>query len=336
MEALEAAVRSARNRVLVQAMTVEGDEAGRRMIDLLRTSSAKDRALCIDSYSKVVVNDRFAWRRPEREEKRRLDGYLRDAGREGVAIAYIHPVGPLAVRYPWRNHRKIVVVDDTVFLGGLNFSDHNFLWTDLMVRFDDARMADLLAADIRANMDGFTTSGIHSIQDGTLYQTHPDHPDVFQALFDHFRSATESILILSPYVTAPLLDILRKEVSRKVDVRIVTPAVNNKAWLGKILCHEARSAYFSLHRSAGGMSHLKAALVDGRTLLIGSSNYDFASVLFEDEVMVATTDGSLVREFQTRVAEPLLAASEQVETPQAHPALHSAYTCLYRLIRSFS
>lgn len=50
-------------------------------------------------------------------------------------MRYPNPLGFLLWNYPPRNHKKIVVIDNTVYVGGLNFSDHNFSWHDMMVRF---------------------------------------------------------------------------------------------------------------------------------------------------------------------------------------------------------
>src|SRR3954468_12267349 len=49
----------ARSRVLVQAMTFEGDAAGQAVAEAARSSGAADRRVLVDDYTRVVVSDCF-------------------------------------------------------------------------------------------------------------------------------------------------------------------------------------------------------------------------------------------------------------------------------------
>ena len=51
----------------------------------------------------------------------------------GVAVTFTQPWGPVLFFGLSRNHKKIYVVDDRAYLGGINISDHNFAWRDFMV-----------------------------------------------------------------------------------------------------------------------------------------------------------------------------------------------------------
>src|SRR4051794_25596608 len=52
-------IEAARKRVLVQAMTFEGDAAGQKVAAAVRGSGAADRRILVDDYTRVVVSDRF-------------------------------------------------------------------------------------------------------------------------------------------------------------------------------------------------------------------------------------------------------------------------------------
>ena len=72
----------------------------------------------------------------------------------GVAVRVTNPIGPLKLNYPARNHKKLIIADDVAYVGGINFSDHNFAWRDFMVRIAGQEAADFLAADFDATWAG--------------------------------------------------------------------------------------------------------------------------------------------------------------------------------------
>jgi cardiolipin synthase len=314
---------NAKRRVYVQAMTFEGDSAGEELIQLLSDSPAPDRKLCIDRYSTVVVNDTFVasprWLRDAsfREEIRRGKRLLKQAREQGIGIAFTNPVGPLLLRYPFRNHKKLVICDDTVYIGGINFSEHNFAWHDMMIRLDDPSLADILSNDVLSNYAGRKTCTHAVWSHGEVYMLNRTDEELWKKLLEHFREARKSITIVSPYVSWPLLEVLREVGQNGIDIRIISPAVNNKSLFRKNLMHECAKGYFKLHLYNGGMSHLKAALIDDTTLIAGSSNYDFASYFFEEEVMLTIHDPKIISAFHNRVVNPMLDNSSLVTSK--HP-----------------
>ena len=50
---------ASQNRVLVQAMTFEGDAAGQAVAQAIAGSGAADRRVLVDDYTRHVINDRF-------------------------------------------------------------------------------------------------------------------------------------------------------------------------------------------------------------------------------------------------------------------------------------
>lgn len=390
----------ATDRLYVQAMTFEGDAAGEALIALLLSSPALDRRLCIDSYSKVVVNDQFVFSpgalfsKTFRAEVNRGKSLLDNARNAGVKVSYTNPVGAFMHRYPFRNHKKSVVCDNVVYLGGVNFSDHNFSWHDMMVRLDDESTATAISTDFQSNFEGIRTMGTVSTPIGKLFflpgilngstvgkspardvaevgmkgvfrnmnftdrsragtssevggsssnssgnnlgislengvrtrgktgrsdgwrdglEAKPGVASVYKELFDAFRNARQEILILSPYVSSPLLDLLKYDVAQSVKVDIVTPEVNNKSLFKKNLLYESAQGYFNLYFYPGEMSHLKAVLIDRKTLIVGSSNYDFASYYFEDEIMMSISDSTLIKLFVDQVVDSTMQSARAVE-----------------------
>ena len=314
--AFSADVRAARSRIYVQAMTFEGDAAGQGLVELLSASTCPDRRLVVDDYSRFKVSDRFIYwpfgsRDPalHRELKAMLESVER-LRREGVRVEFTNPMGRFLLRFPARNHKKLVVLDDVCYLGGINFSDHNFLWHDMMLRVEDSELADFLAMDVRATCRGIDQRAVKRLPgmevhllDGT---TNEQGYGPLLALIDE---ADESIFVESPYVTYPFLGRLVDARRRGVAVTLVQPRGNNYPAVAAYVARTASRRDLAL-RLLPGMIHLKLMLIDDRVLVVGSSNFDIVSYRAEQEIVALVTDPAVIREVTRRVIEPDLEASQ--------------------------
>ena len=86
----------------------------------------------------------------------------------------------------------------------------------------------------------------------------------------------------------------------------------NKSIFKKYLNQELRKGYFELLHYQNGMSHLKAILIDEQILIMGSSNFDFVSYHFEQEVVLVSKDKTMLREFEEKVLNVDLSLSKRV------------------------
>lgn len=317
--AIEPAIRQARCRVFIQVMTFELDSVGRRFWELLVQSPAAEKILCVDAFARAKISDDLvfgkrwladaAFRREVRDTRR----LLRNGMRDGVRVVVTNPLGPLWWRYPHRNHKKMMVVDDCAFLGGVNCSEHNFAWGDLMLQTDSPPLVSALAQDFGATIAGINQTGIRQLPGGDdrLYLLDGRRSRAeFAALFDEITAASRSIDIISPYLSGPLLERLAA-VERSVRVRIITPAANNKPAMQQALFRagarlSAKGVKLQIVRHGGSMSHLKAALIDEARLLLGSYNFDLLGCELQQEVMLSTGHAGVVDEFRRRILAPLL------------------------------
>lgn len=315
--AAAADIAGARDRVLVQAMTFEADAAGTAVFDAIAASTAADRRILVDSYSRMVVNDRFvlsARRLTDptfRAEVRATRLLFRDAGRHGVAVRRTNPVGRNPLRYGVRNHKKLLIVDDIAYLGGLNFSDHNFAWHDMMVRMEDATAAAFLADDFAATWTGTPRPALHARAALTLaaLDGRTNHRG-YAPLADAIAAAQRSIVVISPYPSFPFMDWLDAAARRGVAVQILTPRDSNKPIVRDALLARAPVANLTI-RLTPGMTHLKAMLIDDSVLVTGSTNFDFASYVANEEYLALIRDEALVTDFSARVLDPAHRASEE-------------------------
>jgi cardiolipin synthase len=325
---------AARRRLLVQAMTFEGDAVGQRVAAAIAAAPAADRRVLVDAYSKVVVSDRWvAGGAPEiRAEARATDAMFHGLMKDGVEVRVTNPFTPLMTNYPARNHKKLIIADDVAFIGGINFSDHNFAWRDFMVRIQGAGAADFLAADFHATWAGAPRPA--SLREGGLTLISLDgrsNGTFFDEVAAMIAGATREIVVMSAYLTFPFDAPLAAAARRGVAVRLITPLANNKPVVRDYLLGLAARARFDLCLLPE-MSHFKGILIDGRRLLVGSCNFDFVGHEAEEELVAVIDDPTLIADFIARVIEPAMAealpaGSGKVSRPRgllAHGALKLA------------
>lgn len=320
MQALGVSSKSATKSLYVQAMTFEGDEAGSQLIDLMINSPAKDKRLLIDSFSKVVISDSFVFGsryfrdKAFREEIAHTRTLIRKAQANGIHVRYTNPIGPLLIKYPLRNHKKMIVVDQEVaYIGGINFSDHNFAWHDMMVEMSGQALSEALHDDFLQTWQGRNRSVKAQLPSGQLYLLNGiKSRDLYESLFDEITNARESIIVISPYISEPLLGHLNAASKKGASVRIISPAENNKGLFQDYLIQKAAQGNFQLHHYPG-MFHLKAILIDDKKLVFGSSNYDLVSYYFEQEVVMLSVDPALIEEFKSEVSDKMFSKATAYE-----------------------
>ena len=64
---------------------------------------------------------------------------------------------------------------------------------------------------------------------------------------------------------------------------------------------------------------MKAMLLDGRELILGSSNFDFVSYRAEEELVAVISNPGLIADFRRQVLEPLLARVLPAEACRVSP-----------------
>lgn len=302
-------VTSARHHVLAQALSFEGDAVGLSMGDLMLSSQAPDRRVVIDSFTRHVVSDRLVWTprnlldsglRAEVRETRNMLDRLRGGG---VGVRFSGPAGRFLERLPARNHKKLVAVDDRVaYVGGINFSDHNFLWHDLMLRVEDRDFVRFLRSDFEDTWNGRQKASQASLPGLVLHSMDGEtNEETFARVFALMDGAKESLFVECPYVNGPFLDRLAAARRRGVSVTVVTPENNNFGLCRDAMIWHAHTSGFDVRFYPDRMTHMKALLVDGRVLVVGSANFDVLSYRFQQEFMAIVTDRHLVEDFIERV-----------------------------------
>ena len=319
-EALEQDIAGARSSVLVQTLTFEGDAAGHGLARAMEASPAADRRIIVDNFTRHIQNDRFLWApqnlldRTLRAEVRGTYAMIQGLEDAGVGIRWVNPWGPLWHRVAGRNHKKLMLIDDRVaYIGGINFSDHNFAWHDMMLRIEDPEVVAFCRADFEHTWAGRDVPAERAFPGLELLLLDArDNVRLFGRVLDLIAGAGNSIVVESPYLSMPFTGALAEASARGVHVQIITPEGNNHGFLKRFICFEAAQCGFDL-RLFQGMTHLKGMLIDDEMLVMGSSNFDYFSYRAHQEVVALVTDAGLVDDFRRRVLEPDLERSRALD-----------------------
>jgi cardiolipin synthase len=313
---LKADLLAATESAFIQTFTFEGDRVGAGLARAFRSCRAADRRLLIDRYSLIYHSDRVipgpAWLRADfRREFMLTRRSIRRLRSEGVGVRFSNPLGPSPAMLVRRNHKKIAVLDRRVaYIGGINFSDHNFAWHDMMFRVECEDLARLLAEDFSASWDGTPCASDRSCGPLRILSLNGrSNQAVIWPVLAAIGAARRSVDVVSAYLSYPFTKHLAQAAARGVRVRVLTPGANNKPNFARHILEAARKSGFEVHRYRGGMSHMKAMLIDEELLIAGSSNFDYLSFNVLEELVVMTRAPDLVTTFSERVWKPDMMAA---------------------------
>jgi cardiolipin synthase len=314
-------IREAREQVLVQTFSFEADRIGRLLADAMIESPAGDKRILVDSFSRVVISDKCLFS-PAQWFDKETAAELRETNDLHIALCardvqtkHCNPFGLSPRRLFGRNHKKLIVVDDRVaYIGGINFSEHNASWHDMMLRIEDAGVAQLFRRDFLRCWDGRSLASSSSC-DGAEFHTLDGRSNrmVFKKVIDLIGAARRSIFVASPYISFPFYDHLKDAGRRGVGVTMLTPQLNNWRHFKDYAKWESARCGISLRFYKKGMSHLKAMLVDDQFLVLGSSNFDFLSYRVYEEILGIITQPDVIACFREQVMLPDLRDSERIE-----------------------
>ncbi len=318
---LRADICSANESVFIQTFALEGDSIGKQLTEVLLASPAKDKRILADSFTRIVLSDRLRYAPANlfdprlKQEARETDLMRAELEAAGLQIRFTNPYGASLRKLLSRNHKKLIVIDaHTAYIGGINFSEHNAAWHDMMFRLDDIEAVTFLREDFFSTWNGSERPAHRSWEDVELLTLDGrDNRTGFQRVLELIDCARRKIFVESPYITFPFYERLRAAAVRGVDVKIVTPEQNNWRLFRNYARLEAARSGIDLRLYRGGMSHLKAMLIDDEHLIAGSSNFDYLSYRLYPEIIGIFTNHQLLDDFRERVMLPDLAYATAVE-----------------------
>jgi len=336
---LEADIRSATQYAYAQVLSFEGDTAGQRVADAFKQSTAPDRRVVADEFYTIErVNDRALsmpanWFNQEiRRERDRTVAMFEDLKANGVDYLLTNPSGLINQYWLHRNHKKIIAIDDRIaYLGGINFTDHNYEWHDMMIRIEDPEVVRFLKQDVQYTWQGVNKNSSRKFDEIEIFRFDGQtNRKTFQPIMDLMANARESIYIISPYITYPFFDLLREARANGTRTVLIAPEENNWKFLAEYSEWESKRNGVEVRLYSDRMVHLKAMLIDDTHLVVGSSNFDFLSCRMMQEIVAVITNRDTIEDFKKRVLEKDMVAS--VPSTRRVSSLRGHYvTCCFKI-----
>jgi cardiolipin synthase len=290
------AIEAAQQSIWLETYIFESDTIGRIFIEALAKRAR-------EGIEVLILVDAFGGLEFEYSD----EDFLRAAG---ARIVFFGRFNHLDIsRWIKRDHRKLLLVDEeTAFVGGINISDDYAApefggkgWHDLHIRIQGPVCVELAqvfgATWKRASGKSLTLpQGPRKATEGEWAMALcSNHNGVRMRIRSHLlhaiRHAEEEVLLASAYFVPDrgLMKALENAAGRGVEVRLLVPGesdVMSVQWAGEHSYERLLSAGVSIHTFVGRHMHAKAAVVDRRWATFGSYNLDFASLLYNLELVI--------------------------------------------------
>jgi cardiolipin synthase len=297
-----AAIERAQRQVLFETYIWKGDAVGERFKAALAAAAARGvEVYCIyDGFANLVVSPRFLRFPPAMKVLR-------------------YPVYAASWRFfdlrrYGRDHRKILVVDDTeAYLGGYNVgSAYETEWRDTHVRITGPSVWDLK----RAFADFWNLNRrrrFRASERPLLLETastweptirfHRNVPRLWmfpiRAMYlEAITRASRNIWLTTAYFLPDpdFAEALTAAARRGVDVRLLIPAKSNHVvadWISRGYFSQLLEAGVKVLRYRDAMVHAKTATIDGTWSTVGTANIDRLSLTGNYEINVEIIDPDL-------------------------------------------
>jgi cardiolipin synthase len=321
--AMLAAMRNAKDHINLETYIFEDDDVGREFAELMleKQTQGVQVNLIYDSVGCIGTPKAFFERLK--------------AG--GIQVLEFNPINPLTAKKGWqinnRDHRKLLIVDgQTAFVGGINISSvysrgsspsrskpsspKTAGWRDTHIQIDGPAVAEfqklfmatwekqhgpVLAA--KNYFPALTPKGTELVH--TIGSTSDDpYALIYLTLISAITYAEKTVhLTVAYFVPDPqLLKALTDAAQRGVDVTLILPGISDS----NLVFHAGRSHYAELleagvriYERGGGVLHSKTAVIDGVWSTIGSTNLDWRSFLFNDEINAVILAPDFARQMQS-------------------------------------
>ncbi|MBJ6759844.1 cardiolipin synthase B [Myxococcaceae bacterium JPH2] len=294
-----AAIAGAQRRVHLEVYAFEREGVGSRFVDALI-------AACRRGVDVKVVVDGWG----SANSSHQLSAELRDAG---ARVRVYNPLTSFFSGRAWRNHRKILLVDDAVaFLGGINIGD------DYAAHGEDPGWADLaleLRGDICRQLGAHLDAGTSELTSGPV--------SVFLSGFggghrlrkrylSAIERATQEVILAHAYFLpdSAFVKALKRAARRGVKVSLLLAGRSDVVFARAAtmrLYHSLLKAGVRIYEWTASTLHAKAAVMDGCTVLVGSFNLDPLS-LVNLETLVEVKEAGVAAQATTWLTQHVASA----------------------------
>lgn len=317
--AMRAAIDTACHEVLVESYIFKDDATGRSLSDTL--ARAAERGVEVR-----VLADAFGSIATRR-------GFWNEMRSRGIEVRLFHPLFPHVLLQPFRDHRKILVVDrKTAFTGGMNIGDEygskplrsQGPWRDSHVQIDGPAAWEMATVFTEAwAVSGGGEVTLRPIEPGSagtsvlVLSSRPGrgHSETASVLAAIVGATRRRLWITNAYFAPSrrTVDALGKAAQNGVDVRLLLPGRTDVP----LVRHAGHGHYATLLERGvrifeyqGAVLHAKTLVADDFVSLVGSTNLDFRSFHFNSECNVVILDSHIGQAFAAAFEDDLPRSDE--------------------------
>lgn len=335
--AMQAAMRAATRRIDMESYEFDGNIAQQFAAILI---AAHARGLQVD-----LIYDDYGTNAPAELFQRLRAG--------GVNVVTYNPLNPAEMKtldINKRDHRKLLVIDNhVVFTGGVNIaqvyenrhagtstapSPSQLPWrdTDVEITGPVAASFEALFLQTWAEQKGAPLPPppppiMASVGDSTVQaldgSPRDGHPAIYKTLLVAIAAARHSVHLTTGFFGPPpdLIEALECAARRGVDVRIIVPSISNSdsaIAAGRSNYAALLSAGAHIYERQGAVLHAKTAVIDGVWSVVGSSNLDWRSVVFNNEIDAVVLGPTFGSEMEAQFRQDIAASVEITPQIWAH------------------
>ncbi len=322
---MEQAILSAKTNISVESYTIEGDSIGTAITDLLIEKHKQGVAVEViyDSFGSQDTPTAF-WDR------------LRAAG---IAVLEYNPLNPEKAKVGYdpndRDHRKCMIIDGKlVIMGGVNISEIYLyggiepgsidrFWipwrdTDIAVEGPVVAKYQQFFLDLWASQKGDPLPQVQFLPplqpEGASYiravpgTPQEGDPQIYVALLSAIRHAEKNVWLTTAYFdpTQEALQVLADAARRGVDVELSVEGQTDSALTldaGRSHYHELLDAGVKISERRDVFLHGKTATIDGVWSIVGSSNLDTRSVIWNNELSTIVLGRDFAQQMEATFAK---------------------------------
>lgn len=309
-------IRKAKKTIDIQYYIFRTDDTGKKLLKLLEEKLEEGVAV-------RFLYDALGCRSSSKK-------IFKELKKKGAELYAFFPsiFGLINFRINYRNHRKIVIIDDKVgYIGGFNVGDEYLgkkkkfgPWRDTHVRVTGGAILGLklrflkdwyytaesepnLEEDLRPEIPRSGNSAVQVINSG------PDteHQNIKNAMIAMIDAAKEDIFIQSPYLVPDqaMLESLKIAMLKGVVVNIMIPALADHTivhWCSMSFAKELASLGANIYAYEKGFMHSKLMFVDDILSTVGTTNLDERSFKLNFETNLIFYD----KEINSKLKEQFL------------------------------
>ena len=313
----------AKKRVWTQAMYMNPGKVADRVCNILKSSASPSRGLdtrlhtdwfgqaitggTLDPDEIPLIGSILHQSHPKQEKDRMYE----DLESNGVSITITNKPTPLEriIPYRGRNHMKITIIDDIVYLGGINYGDEDITYKDFMVKLTEKDIVNTLASIFLKVED-------NTLEDTTI-EVNPEttiivdggktgYSPILQTSVSAVSKADENIYHVSQFFPDGIFLYTLHEIHKDCKtVEVIVPKRNTFDLVFSFL-NSINKMEMKLKRRQipvvvlENMVHAKLTIVDAKLAIFGSHNMSEKGVQMKTaEIALLSSNAILVRNLQS-------------------------------------